>query len=167
MYKASFRYKGEYDIEFMDNVIDVLAVNSSGINAKDIDTTAKVTKEILDIDKENKEIVLDTFIKFTKSYGLADENSKDLFSNLFNPKTQKIDIQGLPIVECLLDRTSKLLYTKALAQKNSIKNCEIAEKSIVKEYFDFIRNEETGKIEKDISDKETFIRCRISKYLKI
>ena len=164
--KCSQRFKNKYDIPFMERIVDVMRETSVGYDKNSFLETVNVIQDVLSVDKENEEKVFAGFIDFIKVYQDADMPRKNIFMNVFNPVTKKYDEKALDVLKNIASQTIEVLYTERLMDKNPIKDIDLAEQKIISEYFDFIRDEETGEVTQNQPNMEVFASARISKYLK-
>lgn len=165
--KCSEKYTKTYDIQFMNRILDVMRETSIGYDKKSFLETVSVIQDILAVDKENEENVFAGFIDFIKVYQEPDLIRKNIFMNVFNPVTKKYDEEALKVLKEKAVEIVGAIYTEDLMEKNSIKDIDLAEQEIIKEYFEFIRDEETGEITQNQPNIEIFASARISKYLKV
>ena len=165
--KCSEKYTKTYDIQFMNRILDVMRETSVGYDKKSFLETVSVIQDVLAVDKENEEKVFAGFIDFIKVYQDADMTRKNIFMNVFNPVTKKYDEEALKVLKEKAFEIVDVVFAEDLMDKNSVKDIDFAEQEIIKEYFEFIRDEKTGEITQNQPNMEVFASARISKYLKV
>lgn len=167
MVKASQRYKGKYDMQFMNRIADLMKEVSIGYNESDFDETVNIMQDVLSIDKENEDKVYDGFLKFIKKYQMVDEYSKNIFMNVFNPVTKKYDEKALELLNNIITETIDVTFSDKIMENNSFQDSSYAEQEIIREYFEYLRDEKTGEITKETPNVTIFAEARVSKYLNI
>ena len=152
--------------DFMERIVDVMRETSVGYDKNSFLETVNVIQDVLSVDKENEEKVFAGFLEFIKVYQDADMVRKDIFMNVFNPITKKYDEEALKVLKEKAHEIVDVVFAEDLMDKNSVKDIYLAEQGIIKEYFEFIRDEKTGEITQNQPNMEVFASARISKYLK-
>ena len=164
---TSRQYKNKYDMQFMNRIVDIMKEVSIGYNESDFDETVNIMQDVLSIDKENEDKVYDGFLKFIKKYQMVDEYSKNIFMNVFNPVTKKYDEKALELLNNIITETIDVTFSDKIMENNSFQDSSYAEQEIIREYFEYLRDEKTGEITKETPNVTIFAEARVSKYLNI
>ena len=87
--------------------------------------------------------------------------------NVFNPVTKKYDEKALELLNNIITETIDVTFSDKIMENNSFQDSSYAEQEIIREYFEYLRDEKTGEITKETPNVTIFAEARVSKYLNI
>lgn len=150
---------GNFDVNFAQTLIELISNSNSFLPNKLVKHRSDIIKTFSAIDPESHEEIISTMTKLSAIFEIDDWN-KDFESVLiqaFNPITNKFDTKAATLLLELVPLVKEATDDMPIETEEDFKNYLLKQQELIKNYFEAVRDKQTGEIKQDYISPEKYI----------
>lgn len=150
---------GNFDVNFAQTLIELICNSNSFLPNKLVKHRSDIIKSFSAIDPEKHKEIISTITNLSAIFEIDDRN-KDFESILiqaFNPITNKFDTKAATLLLELVPLVKEATDDMPIETEEDFKNYLLKQQELIKNYFEAVRDKQTGEIKQDYISPEEYI----------
>lgn len=150
---------GNFDVNFAQTLIELICNSNSFLPNKLVKHRSDIIKSFSAIDPEKHKEIISTITNLSAIFEIDDGN-KDFESILiqaFNPITNKFDTKAATLLLELVPLVKEATDDMPIETEEDFKNYLLKQQELIKNYFEAVRDKQTGEIKQDYISPEEYI----------
>ena len=150
---------GNFDVNFAQTLIELISNSNSFLPNKLVKHRSDIIKSFSAIDPEKHKEIISTITNLSAIFEIDDGN-KDFESILiqaFNPITNKFDTKAATLLLELVPLVKEATDDMPIETEEDFKNYLLKQQELIKNYFEAVRDKQTGEIKQGYISPEEYI----------